>query len=234
MKSRSFQSILIFVVTAVLSLVILWVVAGQLAQVTAQEANGSDDLWNSSAEAPAGTSPAQYSPADNTASLNRDDVLDGPNAPDALISWRVTGSALKPREDDVSYTINSSGSCGYVSAGDASTVWHITPVLPQGAVVDTLRMYYYDTSNSNSSAWFTIYDLYGTIVDEFSVSSVGNSGNSFNDSVQINHTVDYSVYSYLLNWRPGVTGSTMQLCGFRIFYTPPFFTAGFLPAVVKD
>lgn len=234
MKFRPFQSILIFGVTAVLCVVVLLVAAGRMAQVTAQEAGGSDDLWNSSAEAPAGTAPAQFSPADNPASLDRDDALEGPDAPDALISWRVTGSALKPRENDVSYTVNGNGSCVYVTAGDASTVWNITPMLPQGAVVDTLRMYYYDTSGSNSSAWFTIYDLYGAIVQEFSVSTSDNGGNSFNDSAQINHTVDYSVYSYLLNWRPSVTGSTMQLCGFRIFYTPPFFAAGFLPAVVKD
>lgn len=234
MKTRSVQSMLILGITAVFSLVILWVAAGRLAQVTAQEADGSDDLWNSSAEAPAGTSPAQFSSTDDPASLDRDDVPDSPDAPDALISWRVTGSALKPRENDVSYTVNGSGSCVHISAGDASTVWNITPMLPQGAVVDTLRMYYYDTSGSDSSAWFTIYDLYGTLVDEFSVSTSGTSGNSFNDSAQINHTIDYSVYSYLLNWRPSVTGPTMQLCGFRIFYTPPFFTAGFLPAVTKD
>ena len=37
----------------------------------------------------------------------------------------------------------------------------------------------------------------------------------------INHTVDYNLYSYLVNWRPVVTGATMQLCGFRVFYTIP-------------
>lgn len=107
-------------------------------------------------------------------------------------------------------------------------------MLPQGAVVETLRMYYNDTSASNSSAWFTVYDLYGSIVEEWSVSTTGSTGNGFNDSATIDHTVDYSTYSYLLNWRPVVTGSTMQLCGFRIFYTPPPFGLMFLPTVQHD
>jgi len=147
-----------------------------------------------------------------------------------LVSLRYTGSALKPRENDVSYTINGSGSCVYVTAGDSSTVWnHKVTSLPQGSQVDTLRMYFYDTSGSNSSAWFTVYDLYGNIVSEWPVSSSGSGGNSFNDSAQINHMIDYSIYSYLINWRPSVTGSTMQLCGFRIFYNDflPIFSDGF-------
>lgn len=136
-------------------------------------------------------------------------------------SWRVSGGALKPRENDVSYGVSASGGCAYVTAGDTFTVWNIEPNLPPGTRVDTLRMYYYDTSASSSSAWFTIYDLYGAIVQEWSVSTEGSSGHSFNDSAQINHTVDYSQYSYLLNWRPNVAGSAMQLCGFRVFHEFP-------------
>jgi hypothetical protein len=36
-----------------------------------------------------------------------------------------------------------------------------------------------------------------------------------------NLTTDYSLYSYAINWRPYVLGSSMQNCGFRIFYEPP-------------
>jgi hypothetical protein len=187
------------------------------------------DLWATSAEAPAGTLP-RFSPADAPAAATLDVV---PNAPEALVSWRVAGSALKPRENDVSYSVNSSGGCTYVTAGDSFTVWNFAPTLPQGAVVDTVRMYYYDTSGSNSSAWFTVYDLYGDIVQEWSVATTGNFGNSFNDSATIDHTIDYSVYSYLLNWRPSVTGATMQLCGFRIFLEPPPFGINFLPAITN-
>lgn len=231
MQYRSFRPVLMLGVTAVLLLAGVFLAAGWLTQVTAQE---EGDLWMTSAEAPAGTPLEQFSPADNLAPLSQDELSNMPNAPEALVAWRVIGSALKPRENDVSYTVDSNGSCTYVTAGDAFTVWNAAPALPQGAVVERIRMYYNDTSGNNSSAWFTVYDLYGAIVQEWSVSSTGNSGNGFNDSAAINHTIDYSTYSYLLNWRPVVTGSTMQLCGFRVFYTPPPFGLGFLPVVQKN
>lgn len=92
-------------------------------------------------------------------------------------------------------------------------------------------MYYYDTSASNTTGWFTVYDLYGNIVQEWSVSSSGDVGYSFSDSAVIDHTIDHSTYAYLLNWRPNATGSTLQLCGFRVFYTPPPFGLEFIPFI---
>ena len=138
-----------------------------------------------------------------------------------FLNVRVAGSTLKPRADDVTYQTSGSGGCVYVTGGNQSQVWNIPVILPQGAVVGTLRMYYDDTSASDSTAWFTIYDLYGSIVQEFSVATNGNSGNGFSDSALIDHQIDYGVYSYVLNWRPAVIGSTMHLCGFRIFYETP-------------
>jgi len=185
--------------------------------------------WNSSAEFPNGTT----TEVQNLAGL---DSVSEPAVGDAvtsLISWRIAGSALKPRENDVSYSTSGSGGCTYVSSGDAFTVWNTPIDLPQGSTIDTLRMYFYDTSTSNTSAWFTIYDLYGNIVQEWSVSSNTGGGYSFNDSAQINHTIDYSTYSYLINWRPVVSGSTLQLCGFRIFYEPPPFGLNFIPLVER-
>lgn len=202
--------------------------------LTATAAQDTADLWLSSADAPAGTPLERYSPPDLPITAVADHAPQSPEAPDALVSWRVVGSALKPRSSDVSYTINPSGGCTYVTAGSAFSGWNIQPMLPQGAVVDTLRMYFHDTSASNSVAWFTVYDLYGAIVTEWSVSSTGNFGNSFNDTAPINHVIDYSLYSYALNWRPVVTGSTMQLCGFRIFYTAPPFGLAFLPYTSRE
>lgn len=145
-----------------------------------------------------------------------------------LTSLRIAGAALTPRESDVTRAVSGSGGCAYASGGDANTVWSHKVPLPQGAIVSTLRMYYNDTSASNASAWLTVYDLYGSIVDEWSVSSSGNAGNGFNDSATFEHEIDYSVHAYLINWRPVVTGATMQLCGFRLFYVEPvLFRNGF-------
>ena len=192
------------------------------------QANANSNLvWNSSAEF-ANESATEEQRSGNPTSITEPDVSDAVNA---LTSWRITGSALRPRESDVFYSVAGSGGCSYVTSGDASTVWNAPVNLPQGSTVDTLRMYFYDTSGSDSSAWFTVYDLYGSIVQEWSVSTSGSGGNSFNDSAQINHTIDHSIYSYLVNWRPSVTGSTLQLCGFRIFYEPPPFGINFLPLI---
>lgn len=201
-------------------------ISGELASQPDPSLNSA---WESSAEPPPGTPIELLSPPDTKAPAapQVDDQIE------ALFSWRVTGSALKPRENDVNYSIGSSGACTYITSGDSFTVWNTPVILPQGSHVDTMRMYYYDTSNSNSSAWFTVYDLYGSIVEEWSVSSSGNFGNSFNDTTVISHTIDYSVYSYLINWRPNVVGSSLQLCGFRVFYEPPLFGINYIPLVSR-
>lgn len=157
-----------------------------------------------------------------------------PAAPEAVISWRVVGSALRPRENDVNYLTNGPGGCVYVTAGDISTVWNFPVQLPQGALVDNVRFYFYDLTPGTSTAYFTIYDLYGSVVEEWDVSSLGNSGYGFNDTGLINHTIDYDPYSYALNWRPSNAGSSMQLCGFRVFFTAPMFGAGFVPVIHNE
>lgn len=220
------RNVMVVLSVFVFGLAGVWLAVGRSTPANAQSAG---DWWDSSAEVPEGTPVENLSAPDSPDNNNLVEEVEG----GSLVSWRVSGSTLKPRENDVSYTVNSNGSCAYVTAGDASTVWNIPIQLENGSVVDTLRMYYNDTSGSNTTAWFTIYDLYGGIVNEWSVSSNTSSGNSFNDSQQINETVDYSVYSYVINWRPVVSGSTIQLCGFRVFYTPPPYGLGFVPSVFK-
>ncbi|MEE4242857.1 MAG: hypothetical protein V2I36_15420 [Desulfopila sp.] len=135
---------------------------------------------------------------------------------------RISGTALKPRANDVDYIATAGGGCFYVSGGNSSQVFNTPVYLPERTTVHTLRMYYDDTSSStNSRAWFSVYDLYGDLVEEWSLDSVGSAGNGFNDSATINHIIDYSTYSYMINWRAYDDGSDTQLCGFRIFYTPP-------------
>lgn len=152
---------------------------------------------------------------------------DGRGGP-PLASVRITGTALTPRDGTVQQGVNSSGGCSHVASGNSTAVWNHRAPLPHGAIVNTLRLYYNDTSATNGTAWFTVYDLFGAIVQEWSVSTVGNSGNGFNDTLAIDHEVDYTLYSYLINWRPQVTGTSLQLCGFRVFYIDPvIFRNGF-------
>ncbi len=151
-------------------------------------------------------------------------------APDGLLveNVRVAGSTLRPRNSSDGFAVGTSGGCIYNASGSPTGILNVPLQLPEGANVLSYRMYFNDTSASNSTAWLTVYDLYGAIAEEYSVSSSGSAGNSFTDSAQIDHLINPSLYSYVLNWRPVVAGATMQLCGFRVFYNPPvIFVDGF-------
>lgn len=157
------------------------------------------------------------------------------NAPEYNTSVRFVGSAMKPRENNVSYTVESAGGCVYVSAGDDNTVWNLPLALPEGSEVEYVRIYVRDTNVSeNTCGWFTKYDLYGTLIQEWSVCSDGSHGNRYwTRSISPTETIDYGTYSYALNWRPGATGDAIQICGMRLYYTAPFRAANFLPALNK-
>ena len=147
---------------------------------------------------------------------------------------RIVGAALKPRESNVEWTgASSAGGCIYASSGFASAVFNVPVTLPQGATVKYVRMYYHDTNASvNSSGWFTVYDLYGQVVDEWQMDSSGDTGNGYVTTAEFTHTIDYGSYSYVLNWRPNDLGASMQICGFRIYYASPS-TAIYLPLITK-
>jgi hypothetical protein len=148
-----------------------------------------------------------------------------PEAQPAAASYdanlRFSGSVLKPRTSNVEWHVGGEGGCLYASSGDQYT-WFTLPVtLPQGATVRYFRMYYNDQSATiNCAAYFTVYDLYGSIVTEWGIFSSG-TGQSYATTSEFEHTIDYSLYSYVIHWSPNVLGSDMQVCGFRLFYSSP-------------
>jgi hypothetical protein len=151
------------------------------------------------------------------------------------VSLRVAGSAMRPRDSDVEWghdPVNEG--CTFAVSGVPARTWTTPVFLPQGATVKFLRMYYNDTSAANSQGWFTVYNQWGAVVEEWDVQSSGTGGNGLRDSSVFTHTINYNMYSYVLKWRPNDTGSDMQLCGFRIFYETPPYSAVFLPAVLKE
>jgi len=205
---------------AALTLGLLLIVMVVSAVGPAQEPGGDNQVsvWSSSAPIPEGMK--VQSPPDRPVAVDAaDEGIE--QSYDAYV--RIAGSALKPRESNVEWTGVGGGGAIYASSGSSYAVFNVPVYLPQGATVTTLRMYYSDTNASvNCSAWFTVYDLYGMIVEEWQVTSAGSAGNGFNDTSEFSHTIDYALYSYVVNWRPYELGSDMQVCGFRIFYeTPP-------------
>ena len=156
-------------------------------------------------------------------------VLAGGDAITAMWDHRIVGSTLKPRVNNVTYETSGSGGCAYVSAGSASTVWNTPVIVPDGANVQYLRIYVNDTSASDIQGWFSVYDLYGGLVQEFGIASNGTPGTAYFDTTLINHVIDYGTYSYVINMRPNGIGSTLQFCGARVFFEPPpqIFRNGF-------
>ena len=207
-------------------------VATESAPTAGHQPNSADANPLSSADGPtvtSGTPVVEREPG----FANRSSTA--PNAPTYNSTIRFVGSTLRPRQNDVSYTTNGNGSCAYVTAGDASTIWNFPLALPEGSQVEYLRMYYYDANGSqNTTGWFTKYDLYGGLVNQWAVSSTGSAGNAYADVlITPTETIDYGSYSYVLNWQPGAVTSTLQLCGFRLFYTAPIGGI-YLPVVIRQ
>jgi hypothetical protein len=150
-------------------------------------------------------------------------------ATDAVLS--VTGSALRPRTSNTTFNVISSGGGIYAVAGSSFEVFNTPVHLPKGAQVKSLRLYFYDADPSASCyAWFSVYNLNGDLVTEWSaMSPAGSVGAGFADSAAFNHTIDNTQYTYLLNWRPNLLGSNMQLRGLQLTFTPPPGRAAVIP-----
>jgi hypothetical protein len=113
------------------------------------------------------------------------------------------------------------GGCLKLTSGNTSVIFNLQLDIPNGVRIEYLRMYYYDTSASNSYAWVTRYDDVGGFGDVTYVASEGDTGYGTSLSPYFEHVVDNVDYSYILNWRPNAAGSSMMLCGLRVAYRLP-------------
>ncbi len=141
----------------------------------------------------------------------------------------VAGSTFTPRASATTWGYPGAG-CVHVAAG--GDLFTLPLNLPQGSRIDYLRLYYYDTSANNSTAWITVYDGAGATVDLISVGSTGNVGYGTTLSAYSGHLVNNASNSYVLNWRANQTGTTMRLCGMRVAYRVPLQLV-FLPLAIK-
>lgn len=144
--------------------------------------------------------------------------------------FHVAGTTLRPRDGGVDWTYEGGG-C--VSSSDEGQVFNINLDIPQGSRVDYLRLYYYDASENNSTAFLTSYNGLGGFTDLTSVLSDGNGGYGTRVSGLISQTLDFLGNSYVLNWRPNQAGDTMRLCGLRLAYRLPNEPL-YLPLLVND
>ncbi|HNT54585.1 MAG TPA: hypothetical protein PKG95_07725 [Anaerolineaceae bacterium] len=131
----------------------------------------------------------------------------------------VAGSTLRQRASGNNWFASGSGGCVY--ANDTYNIFNLDAQFPEGARIDYLRIFYYDTSDSNSIAWLTTYDGAGGYSDRTNVYSANNLGYGTTLSDYLGETVINYNNPYLLNWRPMVADNTMQLCGLRVAYRLP-------------
>lgn len=147
-------------------------------------------------------------------------AIDGPDevAPLAFDYFTVAGTTLHPRSSASTWTYGANG-CVYRSAG--ADLFNTELHVPSGVTLKYLRLYFYDASGSNQTAWITRYRP-GTpsTEDLVSVLSSGNTGQGTALSAELTHVVDNVNYAYVLNWSPGANGSGMKLCGLRVAYEP--------------
>ncbi|MCB0231484.1 MAG: hypothetical protein KDH90_20600 [Anaerolineae bacterium] len=141
----------------------------------------------------------------------------------------VAGATLRPRDSSSGWDYSG---VGCVSRASGSELFNIHLGIPDGSRIDYLRIYYYDTSASSSTAWVTSYNSTGGFTDITTVSSAGTGGYGTQLSSYVGHVVDNSSRSYVLNWSPGQNGSTMRLCGLRVAYRVPTRDL-FMPMITK-
>ncbi|HET9032248.1 MAG TPA: hypothetical protein VFN25_05010 [Dokdonella sp.] len=133
----------------------------------------------------------------------------------------IAGSTFQPHDNSTTYSYSGSG-CIHKTGGSSSLFAH-KAILPDGAVVKFLRLYYVDTVSSNILAFFTTYDGAGNFNERTSVSSAsGSSGIGSALSPEINFTVDRNSNAINIVANLGTQNdNTLQFCGVRIAYHAP-------------
>ena len=142
----------------------------------------------------------------------------------------VTGATFMPRTSVVGWDYPGAG-CVYVTS-NAHEIINVPLSLPQGARIDYLRIFFYDTSPQDSNAWITVYNGVGGFTDVTHVPSTEAAGYGTNVSGFVGHIVDNQSHAYVLNWQPNEEGATMRLCGLRVAYRVPVDLT-YLPIVTR-
>lgn len=162
-------------------------------------------------------------------------VIAAPDSPDANSKdqaagsvfeyLNIAGSAFHPSITSTTYTYAGAGCISRTGGGSTSADQLFThkAILPDGAVVKFLRLYYYDSSVENISAFLTTYDGAGNFNQRTSASSTtGSTGFGTELSPEINFTVDR--YTNAINIVANLgnqNDNTLRFCGVRVAYHAP-------------
>lgn len=168
------------------------------------------------------TTLAFAAPGDNLAPphAHESNLVDQP-AGTAFSYLFIAGSAFHPLESATPYSYPGSGCIA--KTGGTSNLFAHKVILPQGAVVRYLRLYYYDISSDSVTAFFTTYDGAGNYNQHTSVASAdAGGGYGTNLSASLNHEVNrYTAAINVVANLGGQNDSTLRFCGVRIAYDAP-------------
>ncbi len=161
------------------------------------------------------------------------DIPQGTNSPAVSFSYyRMIGTAFQPRKSSTLYDYSANG-CVYQTGG-TDMRFQAPLLLPDGATIKYLRIYYIDSAAQDLTAWITRYQPGSTSSDLTFVTSAGTGGYGTALSAEITHTVDLTNWAYTLIWAPGVSSSANQFCGVRVAYYAPTFFGSFMPLVQRN
>lgn len=149
----------------------------------------------------------------------------GTNASTATFSYyQVAGATLRGRSSSTEYAYDSVG-CTYVTSGTGiNSILNSELLLPDGATIKYLRLYYRDSSATGYVRGFVTRYTPGTATNDLiSTASTAafNSGYGFVVSSEITETVNNTTHAYTLIGWPTAVGSTLQICGLRVAYYLP-------------
>jgi hypothetical protein len=187
--------------------------------------------------APALTPPPNGPSANSPDQVERAPVRSAPeaiDAPQAGTSYvHVSGSVFVPLYSSTAFSYGGSG-CIYFAP--SSSYFLQAPLeLPYGSTITQLRLYYKDANaGANGTLYLAQYDDglgYTYVVTAPTTTQSGTGWGT--TTVNTNIVPDYVNYSYTLLWVSPVADSTLQLCGFRIAYTPPPVFGVALPLIRK-
>jgi hypothetical protein len=144
--------------------------------------------------------------------------LPDPAAPDATSYFIfLSANTFTPYDDDMTYNYGGGG-CVYRTGG-ASFMDH-SLVLPQGAEITQVRLYFKDSNSIyNAEVQLWAFPGGGTSEKIVDLETAGTPGQTWLDSAPFSHIVDNSAEALALrlDYQFG-TSDSLEICGVRIRY----------------
>ncbi len=160
--------------------------------------------------------------------------LTGPSAPDAADLWyRIAGATFMPRDSDMEYGYSGRG-CMYRAANVGDTQFYVDLQMPDGAIIDYLRVYYEDDSAThNARVELYSFDGQGGYTEIASATGIGSPGYGSAGIGGFSHEVDNVNESLVVLAGLPSSNDTLAFCGVRLRYHCSYPGCMYLPACFK-